>query len=162
MLCLSFAVGIDTVRRVAADVASGRADRAVSVALVLLLVPPVVNAVRLDLERRKMMTEEVAARWIEAHVSKDDLVLMETGVIKLRPGYHYDYTHQLSLATADTYRSQGVKYLVTSSEKFNETTSPPQAAAYRRLLESSDVLTQIKPTETTRGPTLTVLRLHER
>ena len=96
---------------------------AYSVALVLIAIPPTVQAMSFDLAHGKVGTEELVARWLEHNVPPGDRIFIETPRIRLRPEFPFEYTPRLIHESLESYQEHGVKYLVASSEKFNTATA---------------------------------------
>jgi 4-amino-4-deoxy-L-arabinose transferase-like glycosyltransferase len=134
--------------------------RQTAAVLCLLALPPLWQAAQFDWNRRRTGTDEIMARWIARHVPPDGAVVLETAAFILPLEFHWDYTPRLVLQSADQYRQAGVKYLVSSSEKFDPARPPrPDDAAYRRLFSESQILFVVPYTRDHPGPTLTLLKL---
>ena len=157
---LAFGIGFAKI----ADLAWQRSPavgRQAVVALLLVMVPPVWQAVTFDLDRRQMRTAELLARWLERNVAPADGIVVEAPSIVLPPAFHLDYTPALTRESLDDYRARGVKYLVSSSEKFDPARAGASARddAYRRLVAATQIATIVPRTNEHPGPTFTVLKI---
>lgn len=119
--------------------------RLVSAALMLVLVPQVVQCVSLDRSMDRVTTAEQAAAWIVQHVDKKAYIQVESAVIQLPPDYHWTTVLRLVSHTLDEYRAQGTQYLVTSSTESDRYTAQPgrygaQLLQYRALLDGTTVV----------------------
>ena len=162
VLCLSLAIGLTTVhQRLDATVSAPRRRRQVLVALLLVVaIPPAVQAISFDFERRKVGTEELMAQWLQKNIRPEDRIIIESPTIRLPPGFHYEYHARLIQRPVEEYRAKGVVYLVLDSGKFNEAMrSPGEVAGYRALFASTEMIKTIPKTDDHPGPTLTVLRI---
>ena len=131
--------------------------------LLIVTIPPVVQAVNFDLSRRKVSTEESMSRWIQQNIPPDQPMMIEAPTIRLPPKFHYDHTNKLTHESLDAYRARGIVYLVASSSEEDKYFNDPSGhsadiAAYRRLFASTEIVKVISPTADN-GPTLTVLRI---
>lgn len=160
MLALAIGVAVAWLLQTAGRSTSPLVKRAVVAGLLLLAMLPIGNAARFNWDRRRTSTEEIAARWLEKNIPPADPILMEVGTIVLPPGFHWDYTHSLAGESVQSYRDRGLKYLVTSSEKFDPARpGGPNTEAYREILRATQVLHVVPRSDETPGPTLTVLKI---
>lgn len=165
VLCLGLGVGMSAAAdAVQSRARSARTRRLVVPLVLLLLVPPAWQAAAFNRDRSKVGTEEVAARWLEANISPEDSILIETPVIVLPPRFRWDYTHRLIHEPLEAYRARGVKYLVASSERIDvaERQGGSDAAAYRQLMAATQVVHMVPRSQEHPGPTLTILRVPDR
>ncbi len=161
MMALAFAIAVARVVDVVAAHASPARLRDTVVALLLVMVPPLWQAWKFDWDRRQVSTEELLGRWLVRNVVPGDGILLEAPSLVMPPPFRFDYTPSLVHEPLDAYRARGVKYLVSSSEKFDptRTSGDRSSAEYRRLFAATQIVTVIPRTTDHPGPTLTVLRV---
>jgi 4-amino-4-deoxy-L-arabinose transferase-like glycosyltransferase len=134
--------------------------RVVVAVLVLLALPPLVNATKWNWDRRRTSTEELTARWLERNVAPGDLIKAETAAFVLPPGYKLDYLRKLNDHPLEWYREQNTKYLVASEERSaSPTASPDEKTRYQQILNGTQVVHVVPRTDDHPGQTLTVLRI---
>jgi hypothetical protein len=157
-LCLGIAVALARLRtRIPWRPAYG-------LALILVAIPPTVQAISFDLSHGKVGTEELVARWLEHNVKPGDRIVVETPRIRLRPEFPSEYTPRLIHESLESYQEHGVKYLVASSEKFAPTTvgngmPSRDAASYQRLFASTDLVQMIQRGPDHPGPNFTIFKV---
>jgi 4-amino-4-deoxy-L-arabinose transferase-like glycosyltransferase len=137
------------------------------VALLLVsMVPAAYTSVSFDARAARVWTTEQTYHWIMDNVPKGAHVVIETRVIVLPPGYHAVYVKQLASTTANQYASEGVQFLVASSERFGPSLygtdrSSPLSDAYGQLFGETEELVRFGPTDDHPGPELRVLRVRQ-
>jgi hypothetical protein len=159
MLCLGIGLTIDGLRRVGAPRA------AIAGLTALLALQPAVQAVSLDLDRRRVGTEELMARWIEANIPPSDKIAIESPRLRLRPRPgKVEYITRFISMPIERYRQEGFAYLVTSSameDVFfnNPQVYPAQVNAYKQLFASTQLIHAVQPSSDRPGPALSVLKI---
>ena len=160
MLCLGFGLSITTLRELLPS------RRWVMALLLLLTIPPALQAVWFDVDRRKVTTEEQMAQWLERNISASDLIIIEPPRIRLPPPPRFKWIHSTRLTneTVDAYRTQGVTYLLGSSEMEDiflkdEARFPVQVSEYRQVFASTQMVKIFQPTPDHPGATLTLWKI---
>lgn len=157
-------VGItDAVRR---TTASHPARQLVAAALTLLIVvPPAYASIRFNATESRVWTTDQAYTWILRQLPKGTSIRFEgSGPIHLPPDYKASYVTQLGKWDLDTYRREGVQYLVASSRIFGPYLDdaahyPEENRQYRRLFERTEEVARFTGSAEHPGPELRILRV---
>jgi hypothetical protein len=163
-ICLMLALGLTAVLEVAGWIGADGTRRRRAALLVpwIVLVPPTIQSVSFDLNRRYVTTDEQAARWLKQNVDPAALIEIEGRTIQLPPNFHVEYTNRLIHESVETYREHGVVYLVANvgpDQLTNPLTPPADIAAYRRFLAGTEILKAFPQTRDHPGATLTVFKV---
>ncbi|HUL72094.1 MAG TPA: phospholipid carrier-dependent glycosyltransferase [Vicinamibacterales bacterium] len=167
-ICLAFGRGVDLVWEAAPAWLPGRRARQIVLAVALLaLLPPAIQALSFDANRRQISTTELTARWLTEHVGPGELVVIESTEMKLPPTIRSENTLRLISEPLESYRSRGVVYLVSSSTETDKYFNDParfahQVAAYKEMLHAATIVNMVPPIKGERpGPTWQVLKLNK-
>jgi 4-amino-4-deoxy-L-arabinose transferase-like glycosyltransferase len=161
MLCLVLGIGIVTAHELIRTKVAALHNRDIALALLIVVaIPPAIQAVKWDYDRLKTGTDELMARWLRRNVRPEDRIVGEPQAIRLPPGFHYEYRPRLIRESVEAYRAENVAYLVLDSGIFTEAmSSPSEVAAYRALLASTEAVKTIEKSSANPGPALTVLKI---
>jgi hypothetical protein len=165
-MCIAFGRGVELLWEAVPVWLLGAWSRRIArIALFVALLPPALQAYRFDYDRRQISTTELTAQWLVENVKPGELVVIESMAMTLPPTVRAENTLRLVSAPFEAYRDKGVVYLVTTStetEKYfnNPAQYPGQLAAYKALLQSTQLATRVAPIKDERpGPTWQVLRI---
>jgi 4-amino-4-deoxy-L-arabinose transferase-like glycosyltransferase len=146
-----------------------RARYAAIAALLLVTIgPPAYTAAAFDATAAREWTTEQAYRWIIANVPQGSKVTLETRQILLPDTYKTSYVPQLRLRPFEHFVTQGVEYLVASSQLygpyFDAATGAPQKfpreyAEYAAIFARTDEVARFTPSATHPGPELRILKV---
>ena len=166
MICLAVGVAITTLVRAMATASASDLTRRRILALVLILtMPPAIQAIRSDWSRRRVGTDELIARWIQTNIDPKAHIVSEATTIQMPPQFSgFETTNKLIHETVDAYRQRNVTYLVASSSQSDvffadERNHGGEVARYRRIFETTDIVKIQPPTSDHPGATVTVLKL---
>lgn len=165
-MCIAFGRGVELLWQAVPVWLLGAWSRRIArIALFVALLPPALQAYRFDYDRRQISTTELTAQWLVENVKPGELVVIESMAMTLPPTVRAENTLRLVSAPFEAYRDKGVVYLVTTStetEKYfnNPAQYPGQLAAYKALLQSTQLATRVAPIKDERpGPTWQVLKI---
>jgi len=165
-MCIAFGRGVELLWEAVPVWLLGAWSRRIArIALFVALLPPALQAYRFDYDRRQISTTELTAQWLVENVKPGELVVIESMAMTLPPTVRAENTLRLVSAPFEAYRDKGVVYLVTTStetEKYfnNPAQYPGQLAAYKALLQSTQLATRVAPIKDERpGPTWQVLKI---
>jgi hypothetical protein len=159
MMCLGIALAIDGVQK------WFRWPRAALALTLLLALQPATQALASDVDRRLVGTEELMARWIETNLPPQDPIAIESPRIRLRPrAGKVEYVTRLIAVPLESYRANGVAYLISSSAMedvfFNNPEAhAPQVNAYRQLFAATQMVHVLLPSADHPGPRLVVYKI---
>ena len=143
------------------DVIALRAPVAAPVArlaLLLLFVPPVLNAVSFNRNRESQDTLEQMTAWMERAIKPDEAVVIEQKFVVFSfPERRFKIRvldrRRLIEEPLEKYQREGVVYLIWVNWESDEPTG------YTALLQASEVVQTFAPPPGTPGPTVKVLRI---
>jgi 4-amino-4-deoxy-L-arabinose transferase-like glycosyltransferase len=165
-LSIALALGVRAAaRRAHARAPEGRLGRVALPVLLLVLVAPLWTAVGYNLDRRKVGTIELAAAWLSANIPNGELVVLETGAMRLPPRrFPSEIALKLIDAPLDQYRERGVSYLVANSMEYDKYFADParfgrEMAAYNELFRMLEPVQTFTPSADHPGPAIRVLRI---
>jgi 4-amino-4-deoxy-L-arabinose transferase-like glycosyltransferase len=159
MVCLAMAIGTVALHTLVTTWFGASRARATAMLLAILLLPPVWQSAKFDWDRRQIQTQEMLARWLEQHVSPEDPIVFETAGILLSPGFQTDYVPRLTQISPEEYTDRRVRYLVSSSERFDPSVPRAEDMAYRTLLSRLQVVHVVVRSPEHPGPSLTIYRI---
>jgi hypothetical protein len=133
-----------------------------AVLLVLLLVPPLVTAVRYDVENTRRDTGSDAREWIDRTFPPGTHFALERHTPVLdRSRYKITQEARLITRSVRSYRDEGVQYLVVSSmayERYGDEHN--QTRSYQKLFAICPLVAEFAPVTGRRpGPTIRILRV---
>lgn len=129
------------------------------------LLPPAVQAVQWDRMVSKVSTPDLAFAWIDANIPKGASITLEARHIVLPPGlYDSRNVRNLLIQGYDDYVTQGVEYIVASSQCYGLYFEAPQQfpneyAAYMSIFERMKELARFAPTADHPGPELRIYKV---
>jgi 4-amino-4-deoxy-L-arabinose transferase-like glycosyltransferase len=143
-----------------------RVPAAAAVALPLLFAvvvgPPAAAAVAWDARFAKPVTLDQAARWVANRTTQGDVIVFEGAAFVVPPRVTLRPTNRVIDKPFDTYRAEGVNYLVASSDIADTYAKDPAATeAHRALFGRAEIVQTFPPTPQRGGPTITILRISE-
>lgn len=161
MLAIGLAVALATL---AARARRPLARAAVSLGIVLLLVPPTASAISWNRTHRLTSTAEQAAAWIVSHAADGDRIAVEVSLIHLPPRFVLTRTNSLAARTLEDYQRDGVRYLLANSAVSNRYYADPAThadaiAAHRTLLAKTQPVATFVADAPGSGSTITILRV---
>ena len=130
--------------------------------LVALLAPPLVTAVRYNVEATRRDTGNEAREWIERTFPPGTHFALERHTPVLdRTRYKVTQEARLITRSVKSYRDEGVQYLVVSSMTFDRfDPDHNQTRSYQKLFALAPVVQEFAPIPGQRaGPTIRILRL---
>ena len=133
-----------------------------AVLLVLLLVPPLVTAVRYDVENTRRDTGSYAREWIDRTFPPGTHLALERHTPVLdRSRYKITQEARLITRSVRSYRDEGVQYLVVSSMAYDRYGGEHnQTRSYQKLFAICPLVAEFAPVRGQRpGPTIRILRV---
>ena len=138
------------------------APLATAALLTVLLGPPLIAAVRYDVESTRRDTGSFAREWIERTVPAGTRIALErfTPVLD-RSRYPVTQETRLITRSVRSYRAEGVQYLVVSSLTYDRYAAEHnQSRSYQKLFAICPLVAEFAPIPGQRpGPTIRVLRV---
>jgi hypothetical protein len=143
-----------------------RAPRTALIAALTIaaVLPPALTAIAFDRMISRTSTAKLAYDWMLANVPKDAVVVLESRNVLL-PGYRrLEYVKQLREKAYEQYVSEGVEYLVASSQSFgpylvSRHATPQEYSDYRLLFDRCQELVRFKPSDDHPGSELIVFKV---
>jgi 4-amino-4-deoxy-L-arabinose transferase-like glycosyltransferase len=133
---------------------------------VAALLPPLSSAIGFDRRISRESTQEIAWKWIAAHVPRNARIVIEKYDLRLPEGrYRVEHVVRLTDRSHEDYVRAGHEYIVATSQVFGPAFEAPHRlpalyAAYRTLFDQSQELLVVKPEDPSRpGPELRIYRL---
>lgn len=144
-----------------------RAPRtALIVALTLAaLMPPALRSIQYDRMVARHGTEDLAYDWINANLPKGANIVLESRKIVFPPGpYNTRNVRNLLIQGYDDYVTQGVEYIVASSQCYGPSFEAPhqfrtEYAAYMSIFEQMHELVRFTPSVDNPGPELRIFKV---
>jgi hypothetical protein len=130
----------------------------------LVLVPPLATSVSWTHALTRVSTADLAARWITSHLPPDQPVVVEAEAFHLPPPRKVENVPRLVDQDLESYRANGVVYLVASSLEEDRYLRNPERhasdlAAYRALRHGTEIVQIFSSSKEHPGSTLTILRI---
>jgi 4-amino-4-deoxy-L-arabinose transferase-like glycosyltransferase len=138
------------------------AMRTVALPLVFVVVagPFAAAAVSWNLRHAAPITLDQAARWVAGRTTPGDIVVIEGASFVAPPRITLKTVNRLIDKPIDAYRTEGVRYLVASTEVTEAySTNPAAMALHGALFGGLEIVQTYPPTATRSGPTLTIFRI---
>jgi hypothetical protein len=137
-----------------------------AVALVgFALVPPAYASIEFTRQLGRQSTLDLAWDWIQQHTERGSRVVIERQALQV-PGNVYDVVHVHSLVerTHAEYETDGVDYLLASSDGYGGAFTGAAAArdeyrAYQTLFTQAEPLVTFTPSATRPGPELRIFKV---
>ncbi len=131
---------------------------------VAVLLPPAIQAIGFNRLISRRSTLDMAYSWIVENVPQGSTVVVETGRIHLPSQYKSSSMRQLRERDFAAYRSDGVEYLIASSEAYGKYLSAPQNhpreyAEYMQLFGQARELKRFPSSDGQPGPEIVVLKV---
>lgn len=167
LLCLFAACavvsGVGFLRRF--DVARAPRTALVAVLTVAALLPPAIQAVQFDRMIARRGTTDMAYEWIVANMPRGARVTLESRKIVLAPGtFDSRNVKTLLVQPYDVYVSEGIEYVVASSQVYGAYFEAPQQypreyAGYMTLFGQMRELARYTPDAHHPGPELRIFKV---
>lgn len=141
------------------------ARNALIVALVLLsIVPSAYSAIAFDAMAARTWTTKQAYDWVVAQIPPGSRITIESRGLLLPDTYRAEHVKQLRQKTLDTYASEGVEYLIASSQCYGEYLNAParhpgEYADYMQLFRGAPEIARFTPSREHPGPELRILKV---
>ncbi|MEO8074934.1 MAG: phospholipid carrier-dependent glycosyltransferase [Acidobacteriota bacterium] len=130
------------------------------------VLPPAVMSIRWDRDAARRSTVDDAYTWIIQNVPRESSVVLESRALLLLPaGYGQSrIVPQLTAGTYESWRDEGVQYLVASSQRYGPyfdtpATFPREYAAYMRIFVQSRELVRFTPSKDLAGPEIRIFKV---
>lgn len=134
---------------------------------VLVIVPPLIDAVGFNIRHGLRGTPALATEWITANIPEGSTIMWEGTDLSLSHlPYKGGHVHELRVRPYEYYVQNGVHYLVASSQRFGGPMLMPERdpeahAAYSRIFAMTEEIARFTPDEERPGPELRILRVRQ-
>jgi hypothetical protein len=109
-------------------------------------------------------TVDLAYDWIIKNVPQQSRIVVETRAMLLPETFDSSNIAQLRRKAYETYREDGVQYLVASSERYGPYLTlphqyPVEYSDYMRIFEQAQEVAKFTPSDDVPGPELRILKI---
>ena len=135
---------------------------------VIAIGPPSYTSISFNVNAAKVWTTEEAYNWIIREIPPGSKVTMESRQILLPSNYQTRYLAQLRLHPFEQYVSEGVEYLIASSQCYGAYLDPQNGgpdrypveyADYMRIFSQTQELVRFTPSGDHPGPEVRILKI---
>jgi 4-amino-4-deoxy-L-arabinose transferase-like glycosyltransferase len=131
---------------------------------VALLLPPALTAIAFDRMISRRGTVDLAYDWIIKNVPRQSRIVVETRAMILPDTYDASNIPQLRRKAFETYREDGVQYLVASSQVYSPYLTlphqhPTEYDDYMRIFGQAEEVAKFTPSDGVPGPELRILKI---
>lgn len=129
-----------------------------------LLLPPALRAIAFDRMISRRGTVDMAYDWIIKNVPQQSRIVVETRAMVLPETFDSSNIPQLRRKAYETYREDGVQYLVASSQIYGPYLTlphqhPDEYDDYMRIFGQAQEVAKFTPSDEVPGPELRILKI---